>query len=116
MPRFVLLDHDHPEPHLDLMLEVGEVLWTWRLQAPPGEGGPGPAVRIFDHRPFYLDHEGPVSGGRGTVTRRDGGECVWLEQAPGRLAVRLAGSRLRGRLTLTHQEGDRWEVAFEGEG
>jgi hypothetical protein len=113
MPRFVLLDHDHPQPHLDLMLEVGEVLWTWRLEAPPGEGDPGPAVRIFDHRPLYLDYEGPVSGDRGTVRRRDHGEYDWQEQSPGRLVVRLAGRRLRGRLTLTQEAGDRWRLDFE---
>ena len=34
MPRFVILEHDHPSLHWDFILEVGEVLWTWRLSAP----------------------------------------------------------------------------------
>ena len=28
MPRFVLLRHDHPELHWDLMFEAGAALWT----------------------------------------------------------------------------------------
>ena len=39
MPRFVILEHDHPQLHWDFMLEVGEVLWTWRLATAP-RGGP----------------------------------------------------------------------------
>ena len=37
MPRFVILEHDHPVVHWDLMLEAGEALRTWRLAAPPGK-------------------------------------------------------------------------------
>src|SRR2546429_613448 len=39
MPRFVILEHDHPELHWDLMLEAGPVLRTWPLAAPPQPGG-----------------------------------------------------------------------------
>lgn len=116
MPRFVLLDHDHPRPHLDLMFQVGDVLWTWRLEEVPRPGLPGVAVRIGDHRPLYLDYEGPVSGQRGTVSRRDGGDYVWEVQEPGQLVARLTGVRLRGRMTLTLEGEDRWRVNFEPEG
>jgi hypothetical protein len=69
MPQFVLLAHDWPTPHLDLMLSAGGVLKTWRLAAWPGAAEP-----IADHRLHYLDYEGPVSGGRGTVRRVLAGE------------------------------------------
>src|SRR5262245_3351063 len=77
MPRYVVLEHDHPELHWDFMLEAGEVLRTWRLAAPPGAEGAIPATAVFDHRPFYLDYEGPVRGGRGFVRRWDAGTFTW---------------------------------------
>jgi hypothetical protein len=115
VPRYVVLDHDHPAPHLDLMLQVGDVLWTWRLPDWPDEGITVEALRLGDHRLAYLDYEGPVSGGRGEVLRREGGEYEWLEQGEGRLVARLAGVQLRGRLTLARRDGDCWRVSFERE-
>jgi hypothetical protein len=112
MPRFVLLEHDHPHPHLDLMFEVGDVLWTWQLFSFPLAGASGEARRIFDHRPVYLDYEGPISGNRGRVRRLERGSYDWLEQGPGRLAARLNGERLVGRLDLVQVEGERWEVIW----
>ena len=41
MPRFVILAHDWPTPHFDLLLEAGAVLKAWRLLAEPV--GPVPA-------------------------------------------------------------------------
>jgi hypothetical protein len=38
MPRYVILTHDHPFQHWDLMLEDGGVLRTWRLLAEPAVG------------------------------------------------------------------------------
>jgi hypothetical protein len=115
MPRFVLLAHDHPHPHIDLMLEVDAVLWTWQLPAFPGDGVCGEARRIFDHRPVYLDYEGPVSGGRGLVRRLDRGSYDWLVQAPGRLEAQLSSERLSGRLELVQVEGERWQVSYWSE-
>src|SRR5437899_1298127 len=100
MPRFVLLEHDHPSRHWDLMLEVGDVLWTWRLDAIPRAATPCAALRIADHRRIYLDYEGPVGGGRGTVTRVAGGDFAWVEESPGRVVVEMRGANLSGRLTV----------------
>ena len=76
--RFAILTHDHPFPHWDLLLEAGETCRTWRLLANPDSEGPIPAEILPDHRVFYLDYEGPVSGNRGTVLQWDSGECTWL--------------------------------------
>lgn len=100
MPRFVVLEHDRPTLHWDLMLEVGLVLWTWRLDANPRAGGSCGAVRIADHRRLYLDYEGEVSGGRGTVKRVAAGEFAWVEDTPERVVVELRGANLAGRLTV----------------
>jgi hypothetical protein len=112
MPRFVVLEHDHPELHWDLLLEVGEVLWAWRLRAPPGPAAV-PAERSFDHRLIYLDYEGPVSGNRGTVQRWAHGEYVWREQGERRLVADVTGPRLTGRLVL-EASGEAWRVTLEG--
>jgi hypothetical protein len=103
MPRFVILEHDHPELHWDLMLEAGGVLRTWRLAQPPTAGAAIKAVALGDHRLHYLDYEGPVSGGRGTVTRWDRGT---YEEEGGVFEWR--GARVRGRARL---DGDYWTFA-----
>ena len=73
MPRFVILEHDHPFLHWDLMLEAGSVLRTWRLRPPPRRGEAIVATAVFEHRLLYLDYEGPISGGRGRVLRWEHG-------------------------------------------
>ncbi len=100
MPRYVLLEHDHPHRHWDLMLESGPVLRTWRLAALPAPGAAVAAEASFDHRTAYLDYEGPVSGGRGRVVRQDAGTFTVEEEREDRLVLRLEGGRLRGRALL----------------
>jgi hypothetical protein len=77
----------------------------------------GVAVRAEpagDHRLLYLDYEGPVSGGRGTVARVDGGTFTWEIDYPEHLTVRVAGTRFAGRLTLLRgPEG--WTCRFDPE-
>lgn len=105
MPRFALLYHETPSgadkpPHWDLMLEAGEILRTWTLQQFPQFDRPNEAFADFDHRRAYLDYEGPVSRGRGSVRREDGGQFQWVEDAPDRVVVILKGERLQGKLVL----------------
>src|SRR5262245_3839889 len=113
MPRFVLLEHDHPARHWDLLFEVGAVLWAWRLQAPPAPGVTVAAERSFDHRLLYLDYEGPVSGGRGTVRRQAHGEYAWREQGPDRLIADVTGPHLTGALLLEAGAEGVWEVTLQ---
>jgi hypothetical protein len=115
-PRFVVLEHDHPFRHWDLMLEAGEALRTWRLAAPPGPGVVTEATPLGDHRRLYLDYEGPVSGDRGRVSRWDQGTFGWECDEGGRVVVRLDGDRLRGVLRLGRGPDGTWRAAFEGAG
>ena len=112
MPRFVILEHDHPVLHWDFMIEAGSVLATWRLSSPPAPRDTIRAERIGDHRLAYLEYEGPVSGGRGTVTRWDGGDFQWLDDADDRKVVRLKGSRLDGTLRLERTTEGAWDGNF----
>jgi hypothetical protein len=100
MPRYVILQHDHPFLHWDLMLETGPVLRSWRLLSPPALNTPIPATALGDHRLVYLDYEGPVSGNRGTVTQWDRGDYEQVEESEQRLVVRLRGLHWVASATL----------------
>lgn len=104
MPRFVILAHDWPRPHFDLLLEVGSVLKAWRLFAEPNANVRVPAEPNADHRMVYLDYEGPVSGGRGSVIRWDCGsydgeigEPTWH--------VGWSGEKVQGIAEMSESEG-----------
>lgn len=100
MPRYVILEHDWPVRHWDLLLEDGDVLKAWRLVAEPASGATVAAETNFDHRLIYLDYEGPVTGGRGTVMRWDRGTFEWVERRSDRVVVNLTGDRLSGRVEM----------------
>jgi hypothetical protein len=112
MPRFAVLAHDLPTAHWDLFLESGPVLRAWRLPVPLQPGVDVPAEAAPDHRPFYLDYEGPVSGGRGTVSRIDAGTFEWQIDQSDWVAVRLAGTRFTGLLTFRQTPGG-WSVRLD---
>jgi len=115
MPRFVILEHDHPLLHWDLMLESGLALRSWRLDAPPQPGKAIAATAVFDHRLHYLDYEGPISGGRGRVVRWERGTFTGQVQGEQSILVHLEGERLRGVLRLEQMEGDAWRGEFRAE-
>jgi hypothetical protein len=116
MPRFVVLEHDHPVLHWDLMLEAGDVLQTWRLTAAPEIGSNlNDATALDDHRLAYLDYEGPVSGNRGRVRRWDAG--VFEEESdsvPTARKLIFRGGRILGRVLLERVEGTSWRFVYLG--
>jgi hypothetical protein len=101
MPRYVILKHETAGgEHFDFMLESGGALKTWSLEEAPVEGREIQAKALPDHRPAYLDYEGPVSGGRGSVARWDRGTYEVELQTDSELIVRLKGEKLTGKATL----------------
>jgi hypothetical protein len=119
MPRFVVLLHETPAGfvrgnHFDLMLESGDALRTWALDAWPTPGETVAGERLLDHRPVYLDFEGDVAGDRGSVQRVAAGEYELMEESAVRLVVRLQSGELSGTLTLTKAEDDaqRWWISL----
>ncbi|MCC6678540.1 MAG: hypothetical protein IT436_15510 [Phycisphaerales bacterium] len=98
MGRTVLLLHRLPEgsSHYDWLTQVdpgGPLLAfrvTDRIDLP--EIGRFRAQRLPDHRPAYLDYEGPVSGNRGTVER----------VAAGRAEVRVSAAVVLVTLEFGH--------------
>lgn len=67
--RFVILKHDHPFLHWDLLLEEQDSARTWRLLRKPCLSEPIAAEPLPAHRLLYLDYEGPVGNNRGRVER-----------------------------------------------
>ena len=119
MARFVILRHDNTAgTHWDFMLEFGPVLRAWALQDEPTASETIEAVALPDHRPAYLDYEGPVSGRRGRVERCDSGSFQTVEISDARITVDLAGRKLAGRATLTllpdvsDEQSSRWRFSF----
>lgn len=114
---FVIHVHSGCGPlHFDLMLEGADALATWQVPLAPAGLGPGestPARRLPDHRTDYLTYEGPVSRGRGTVARLDGGPYELLAAAEARRLVRLCGEKVRGSFELrrTGPGQDDWTLA-----
>jgi hypothetical protein len=104
MPRYVILEHDWPTPHQDLMLERDGVLLTWRL-ASPLIAGEQLVERIADHRLHYLDYEGPVGGNRGSVKRLATGMFAWIKQRDDLFEFHLDGD-LQGVLHLNEERED----------
>src|SRR4051812_6983714 len=108
MPRFVILEHDHPFLHWDLMLERDGILRTWRLAAPPAQDHAVAAEPIFDHRLHYLDYEGPISGGRGQVKPWDRGTYLTEAENAECWTIRFQGERLSGRAALVCLPDGNW--------
>lgn len=120
MRQFVILRHDHPQLHWDLMLEEESVLKTWRLNEPPAIDPTSDessidlvAEALPDHRLVYLDYEGPVSGDRGEVLQWDRGTFSLLERSDDSIVALLTGEELAGRVTLkkTEQE-NQWSFNY----
>jgi hypothetical protein len=100
MPRFVLLEHRWNGVHWDFMLEHGEVLRTWAIDAPVLPHADLPARALPDHRRIYLEYEGEISGQRGTVRRVAAGSYMALIWAEDRVRVRLLGPQLVGEVEI----------------
>ena len=74
--QFVISEHTTPDSvHWDLMLEMDDCLWTWRLHVPPDEikNQSIGAERIHDHPLRFLTYEGPVQNNTGRVKIFDKG-------------------------------------------
>lgn len=88
--RFVVLRHDvgpsferTTETHLDWMFANGEALATWstELITDLENSFTTPCRKLADHRLIYLDREGDIGGGRGSVQRMVAGEYKQLTSA-----------------------------------
>lgn len=106
--RFALLEHTTDAGvHWDLLIEQSghDTLATWRLLDDPQTSERVSAESIGRHRRIYLDYEGEISAGRGSVRRVDGGSAVWRRFSGDTGAVELLGRQLRGEFEFI-RDGD----------
>jgi len=101
MPRFRVLRHDSPRGlHYDLLLETATLLVTYAMNAEPRPGTSGMAEQLPDHRRLYLEYEGAISGGRGTVIEWDSGAYIVVRRNDQLLEIAVEGRTLKGRIVL----------------
>ena len=137
MLRFALLYHQCPPAyqrpsHWDLMLEAGNTLRTWALAELPSDwrvahgatvaacgecpplavGSEVEAELLVDHRTAYLDYEGPVSGGRGNVTRVAAGVYDETTVGSSQLEIVVSVGDWTGRIVMSRDPEDesRWRL------
>jgi len=95
--RFVILKHDFPFLHWDLLLEEESSARTWRLLRMPCLNEPIAAEPLPAHRLLYLDYEGPLSDNRGHVERVVSGTCSVESSNDGCLSLELADCPLASK-------------------
>ena len=113
MPRrLVILEHDHPFLHWDLLLEEECSARTWRLLRKPCLGEPIAAEPLPDHRLMYLDYEGVVSGDRGSVKRFLAGTYQPMSDQTGVLAFSLFNNSFAESVLIRTLTDGRLFVSF----
>jgi DNA polymerase Ligase (LigD) len=113
--RFVILEHRWDGVHWDFLVEDGAALRTWAIDGPIVEGADLPARALPPHRRAYLEYEGEVTGGRGSVRRWDQGACRIVEWSDDAARMDVRGSQLVGSVELwcVEEEGRRsWWFRF----
>jgi hypothetical protein len=110
--RFVILEHDHPFLHWDLLLEEECSARTWRLLRKPCLGESIAAEPLPDHRLMYLDYEGVVSGDRGSVKRFLAGTYEAILYQPDVMKVELSDNNFAVSAVIRTQTDGRQFVSF----
>jgi len=110
--RYVILRHEHvSDAHYDLMFETlpGSMLATWRSVAWPIES-PTPLLRLRDHRRLYLNYEGDLTGGRGSVQRIAEGTCHVEVGEQSVWTIRLLAGAMAHTLRLRQISNEQWQA------
>lgn len=142
MSRFVILHHQ-PGPgsdtlrsdplrggeHFDWMFQCNDVLRTWATE--PIESFQRPfqvrAIQLADHRLHYLDYEGEISGGRGSVKQVLTGTWTATGEEENRFSAEICWHDGQGRdqsrqveiyrslmpICLTDETRGDWELRLE---
>ena len=111
--RFVIQEHRRGDDvHWDLMLEVSDVLLTWRLNIPPAQitVHPAKAIKISDHPLRFLTYQGPVQNGAGNVKIADSGTYRRSDETSDKIELNLAGRVLNGPFVLERAGKAGWRL------
>ncbi|GMV27285.1 MAG: hypothetical protein AMXMBFR58_33160 [Phycisphaerae bacterium] len=116
MRRTVVLQHLLPTgtSHLDWLIQTStdpeSRVMAFRVAARPDMASllVFSAERIGDHRAFYLDHEGEVTGGRGHVSRVARGVVSMVKVGSGKIELEADFGRGPEHLTGLETAGGVW--------
>lgn len=113
MPLFVIQEHRRRKTvHFDLMLERGKKLAAWSLAKLPLGNKPliTTARPLPGHRRIYLNYEGKISRGRGSVKIWDKGTYQTKAWQKRLIIIILRGKKIRGGILLlrSFRSGQRW--------
>ncbi len=91
----------------------GAGLWTARVGPDDGVWGSLGGFEVVEipmHRRAYLTYEGPIGGGRGSVSRVDEGLVVVRQWRRDRMVWDVRMRRFRGLVEARRIHGQRWRV------
>jgi predicted amidohydrolase len=109
--RFVILRHEGGGAgHFDLLFELCGRLLAFRADSI--EPLSREVERNFDHRREYLEKEGDLGGGRGTLRRADEGTCR-VEAFRDEVRIEACGRLLCGRIVFREVKDERWSAEVE---
>ncbi len=117
--RATLLQHEtRSGRHFDLLIEDPTLgpprlapLWAARVSLPPAAWVAAGVLRLVPlppHRRIYLDYQGPLTGGRGRVSRVASGHAVPRLWTAGRIEMSLRLGAFSGRLDLQRRSNRLW--------
>jgi hypothetical protein len=115
--RFVIQKHSTPDGgHWDLMLQIENTLWTWRMHHPPEHIGNTPVSveKIVDHPLRFLTYEGPVQNYTASVKMIDKGSFKITKQSVNEIEFEANGETLTGRFQLRFEQEDIWFLVRTG--
>ncbi|MDB5358578.1 MAG: hypothetical protein JWN24_5031 [Phycisphaerales bacterium] len=111
--QYAILHHTGiPQPHFDLLFETlpGSELAAWRSPVWPIETNT-PLTRLRDHRRVYLEFEGELTRGRGSVSRVARGTCAVEVGEDSVWTISLLTGSTPMTLRLKYVEAERWEAS-----
>jgi hypothetical protein len=109
MPRMVIQEHTRDSSaHYDLMMESPTLLWTWRFQDFPGSEPEQPCERIQDHDRKFLEYEGELSPGNGSVRIVAGGTFDLLSAREDEVDFTARAQTVAGSCRLVKRDETHW--------
>jgi hypothetical protein len=99
--------------HYDLMLETPLLLWTWRFREFPGTEAEQECERIKDHERKFLEYEGELSAGNGSVSIVEGGTFDLLSAHEDQIHITARGQKIAGACRLVKRGENQWVLKCE---
>jgi hypothetical protein len=116
--RFVIQHHINNNEHFDLMIELenSDKLLVLKISSLDINSLLSNTVikaeRLPDHRKEYLEYEGPVSGGRGSVKIFDSGRCRTILYKEDKCEFELSGKKFVGKIITNYIDGRTYNVQY----